>query len=473
MQLVIEVVFTAGHFHGEEWPPSPARLFQALVASTHRGAYALFNGTVRDEALRWLEWLDPPAVLACPAKRGRERLVNYVPNNDDKIEHVRTDKSLAVHALAGNRSVLYRWNFAEGANAESHADTVCAMTSLITYLGRTVDNVYARARVQHNSKKVHQDGQVLYIPRIQTGGHWFAPAPGFLELCKRRYPHSVSDEPPDFTNSRQVEYETETALRDNAPLAVFSMLRADGRMLAFDPRNLRQPVGMFRHAMQCWADENPAMRSHYGADRFAQLLFGHRSATNKSPGEGGHFAIVPLPSMNAGFTADGWLRRLLLIGHGCREQSDRDLFEEIARGLNGASLEDNGRTTATLRTLGSSAAEQVLSPWMDAPKAATTWRSVTPIILTGLTRKGRDAEDCLVRAIKQQGFGESDLASVAAFTGPLVPRSQPARAYRVQGYLTTTQRTHAEIVFRRPASGPLVIGRGRFVGFGLMFPWKA
>ena len=61
MILEIEVNFTAGHFHGEEWPPSPARLFQALVAGSHRGAHGLMNQAVRDEALRWLERQEPLA----------------------------------------------------------------------------------------------------------------------------------------------------------------------------------------------------------------------------------------------------------------------------------------------------------------------------------------------------------------------------------------------------------------------------
>jgi len=447
-----------------------------MVAATHRGAYGLINQQARDAALCWLESLDAPIILATRAERNREGLTNYVPNNVDWLlsrPEDRTAKSMAAHVPAGNQSIVYHWNFVDDADAVRHADVVTAMSALITYLGRTVDHVYARGTVQRDGEKRTQDGRMLYTPRIQVSGRWLVPAPGFLDLCKRRYPHSVSEEPPDFTNSRQVEYETQTTLRDNAPTAVFTMWRADGQMLAFDPRNLRQPVGMFRHAMKQWADENPAMQAHYGADRLARLLFGHRSASAKEPSEGGHFGIVPLPSMNAAFTADGWLRRLLLIGYGCREQADRDLFEEITRGLNGASLKDNGRATARLQVLGSQAGQQILSPWMSSPNApGKVWRSVTPIILTGLTRKGRTAEDCLLRAMMQQGFNEADIASVATFTGPIVPKSQAARAYRLQGYLSTTQRTHAEIIFRRPISGPLVIGRGHFAGFGLMIPWQ-
>ena len=210
-----------------------------MVAATHRGAYGLINQRARDAALYWLESLDPPIILAARAERTREGLTNYVPNNVDWLlprPEDRTAKSMAAHVPAGNQSVVYHWNFVDGADAVRHADAVSAMSSLITYLGRTVDHVYARGTVQRDSKNLHQDGSAVYRPRLQIGGRWLVPAPGFLELCKRRYPRSVSEEPPDFTNSRQVEYETETALREDVPIAVFAMWRSNGRMLAFDPR---------------------------------------------------------------------------------------------------------------------------------------------------------------------------------------------------------------------------------------------
>ena len=83
MHLDIHVTFTAGHFHGFEWPPAPARLFQTLVAGTHRGAHGLLHADVRDRALEWLESLPAPAILAIATKPARELITNYVPNNDD------------------------------------------------------------------------------------------------------------------------------------------------------------------------------------------------------------------------------------------------------------------------------------------------------------------------------------------------------------------------------------------------------
>jgi CRISPR-associated protein Csb2 len=471
MILEIEVIFTAGQFHGEEWPPSPARLFQALVAASHHGAHGLIHQAVRDEALGWLERQEPPWILAPEAVRQGEHLIDYVPNNDDKFgvdAHVRTDKSLGGWFFPESSAVAYLWQIGAEANTKKQADVIAAMSSLISYVGRTVDLAYARGRLLDAEPPANAVGRKRWQPAEREGGRWLVPATGFLELLDRRFPRSVSAEPPDFTNTRQVSYEPEDVLRLGVPVTVFEMLRMDGRKLAFDPRDLRQPAGMVRNAMLRWADATPGIRPHFAADQLARFLQGHKSAVGKERSEGGHFAVVPLPSVNPpSFTADGWLRRVAVIGYGVTSPVDRELFEELTRGLHGALLEDNGKPRGELRRLTAREQQGVLGP-LAGP--ASRWRSVTPVVLTGFTRKGRAAEACLLRALVQQGFRTEDIESVAAFTGPVVPTAQPARAYRVQGYLATTPRVHAEVIFRRTLAGPLVLGRGRFTGFGLLIP---
>jgi CRISPR-associated protein Csb2 len=365
-------------------------------------------------------------------------------------------------------AVAYQWQISAEANAAKSADVIAAMSSLISYVGRTVDLTYARGRLLDAEPSASPVQRKRWQPAEREGGRWLAPAAGFLELLDRRFPRSVSAEPPDFTNTRQVSYEPEDVLRLGAPVAVFEMLRMDGRKLAFDPRDLRQPAGMVRNAMLRWADATPGIRPHFAADLLARFLQGHKSAAGKEHSEGGHFAVVPLPSVNPpSFTADGWLRRVAVIGYGVTSPVDRELFEEMTRGLHGALLEDNGKPRGELRLLTAREQQRILGP-LAGP--ASRWRSVTPVILTGFTRKGRAAEACLLRALLQQGFRAEDIESVAAFTGPVVPTAQPARAYRVQGYLSTTPRVHAEVIFRRSLGGPLVLGRGRFTGFGLLIP---
>ena len=77
--LLISVRFHDGRYHGSgEWPPSPARLFQALVAGAARGEASPSDVA---QAFKWLEGLDAPAIAAPAAYAGRG-FKTFVPNND-------------------------------------------------------------------------------------------------------------------------------------------------------------------------------------------------------------------------------------------------------------------------------------------------------------------------------------------------------------------------------------------------------
>src|SRR4051794_14427129 len=73
-------------FHGRrddgepEWPPSPLRLFQALVAASGLGRESRSAAPSR-RALQWLEQQTPPHVVAPPARTGLA-IRMAVPNND-------------------------------------------------------------------------------------------------------------------------------------------------------------------------------------------------------------------------------------------------------------------------------------------------------------------------------------------------------------------------------------------------------
>src|ERR1700728_3852284 len=77
--LLIFVRFHDGRYHGRpDWPPSPARLFQALVSGAAR------REMLEEEdrhAFVWLESLEAP-VIAAPPMRAGQSFRNFVPNND-------------------------------------------------------------------------------------------------------------------------------------------------------------------------------------------------------------------------------------------------------------------------------------------------------------------------------------------------------------------------------------------------------
>jgi CRISPR-associated protein Csb2 len=83
--LLISVRFHDGRYHGAgDWPPSPARLFQALVASASQGEILAKSDK---DAFKWLESLKGAPVIATPLMRPGQSFKNFVPNNDrDSVE---------------------------------------------------------------------------------------------------------------------------------------------------------------------------------------------------------------------------------------------------------------------------------------------------------------------------------------------------------------------------------------------------
>ena len=80
--LLIEVRFVEGRYHGRnDWPPSPFRLFQALVAGSYGGRWVSEPENDKDAAFSWLEGLDPPHIAAPPREKGASASY-FVPNND-------------------------------------------------------------------------------------------------------------------------------------------------------------------------------------------------------------------------------------------------------------------------------------------------------------------------------------------------------------------------------------------------------
>ena len=82
--LCVTVRFLQPTFHGRidggegEWPPSPLRLFQALVASAARLPIGLDDRT--REAFHWLERCSAPIILAPPAMEttGRDSVATRI-----------------------------------------------------------------------------------------------------------------------------------------------------------------------------------------------------------------------------------------------------------------------------------------------------------------------------------------------------------------------------------------------------------
>ncbi len=101
---------------------------------------------------------------------------------------------------------------------------------------------------------------------------------------------------------------------------------------------------------------------------------------------------------------------------------------------------------------------------------ARQWKTVTPIVLPQFPRRGLSIEDVVAKACLQSGYPEP--VSIRASLDPQLGGVPHARSFHVKPRPGRPPRPlfHADIVFPVPVRGPVLIGAGRYAGYGICRP---
>lgn len=254
-----------------------------------------------------------------------------------------------------------------------------------------------------------------------------------------------------------------------------------------------------------------AVMSHSGIQPVPRWVSGHEPNGDRSQAESGHLACIPLPFVGSEH-ADG---HLLGVGLVFPRSVDR---RERGRALGKLILERNtGQPRSVELTLGRLGVWSVskrdwtekrsaLQPetWTANPDGETTWASVTPVVLDRFPKVNRLKD--------RAGWTEEVAAIVAAactrigLPGPVgididttswhvgSPRAfgkrRPLRgrhgaddrdaglgdgfpSYPPKGTNASRPQVHAWLRFSEPVVGPVLLGAGRFQGYGLCKPLPA
>ncbi|HYD49845.1 MAG TPA: type I-U CRISPR-associated protein Csb2 [Terriglobales bacterium] len=480
MTLVFEIEYLSGVSYAAvgpdsempEWPPQPDRIFSALVATwAARGQDA-----GEEKALRWLEKLPPPRILATDAEP-RTSAIAFVPPNDPRSDRQKNAKGVLplYRSRQARRFPAARphepiarllWTEADPAN-DAFVQALDRLARDTAYVGHSAS--LTRCRFFRESAAIDL-GEVKEPARCVYGGRFKELREAFD--ARRRPLPGVR-----FTTRRE-----EGVARSN-PFAQRWLLleHVDGEMP--DLRASALVAKAIRDALVAGYGQI------VGDDRVPAEVSGR--AANGDRSRVPHPAIVPLAF--AGFPhADGHVMGFALIPPRDSTLLEDAIFKTAFRKVAPID-EDDGRRLLALSLDDAGAAQGVtrirLAPMLEAParsmdpalylRPARLFATVTPIVLDRHLKEPRMARQeeieaqiadaCINFGLPRPVQVVADKHSTIAGAASAQPsgRSPAWLRWRLPSWLASRPLTHAVIRFASPVEGPVLLGAGRYLGLGL------
>lgn len=486
---LISVTFLDPLFHGRadgdepEWPPSPLRLFQALLAGT--GAASRASGGIADAdlaALRWLEQQKPPVIIAPIGRRGQAYRLS-VPNNAMDVvaaawargnDSGRGDASPATHRsmkmvtpihLESSETVYYAWRLPEGAAAV--IESLQRLTLNLVSLGWGIDLAFGTARcVSGDDIKTLPGEHWSPVPRA-AGIALRVPVPGTLDALNDRHSRFLErlavagrfTPTPALTRFGRCHY-ARGSDRPPRPFAAIQFLStAESGFRSFRSTQTAKVAGMVRH---CVANAATAVgRSGDGVlpeEWVDQYVHGHRREGRPSIGR---FSYLPLPTIDPRGVVDRVRRAIVaepLEGSGQNATW-------LGQSLVGEQLVNERTQDAEATLAACPATDFVLARYTASSRR---WATVTPVVLPwGDSGKPHRAEKQFVKAVRHAGYSVEDLVSLELRREPFWRGCGVASRYFVPKHLLGTASWHVMLEWKSAVAGPLAVGSGRHCGLGL------
>jgi CRISPR-associated protein Csb2 len=488
-RICLSFTFVDPYYHGRvteegqpEWPPSPYRVFCALVNVAHRHGWC----DTDSQALRWLETLPPPEIVA-PNARPLSPLLTFVPSNnavitrkrggDDEVDEDEDDdeddeagkrqkeeaenkkkKLIQAQEIPPDTQVHFSWTIDDSPESRKHASWICERVRLVGHLGHARDFVFGDGRVLDDTSYATVQGDRWTSDG--TLGDIRVPAPGTLDGLDRLYELKTRARGPKAfervdvhpTALRRLDYRREVDPRPRRVHAFQIMDVGNEQPTSFYQAQAGKLAARLRHA---------AIQASERLGVPEALVRRYVAGHGDTPSERGHrLSYVPIPSVRHRYV-DGRVRRAMIVEP---PGPSENVAEDIVRNMPFRPLLDvkDGSEVAWLRrTYDDSMIGHYVS-------RARRWASVTPVILHGHADKGAKRERMFVTMLSQSGYrtpGTFSLQERPAQAGCL-----DAREYFVPEHLRAFWRTHAVVEFNEPVSGPLLVGLGRYQGIGLFVP---
>lgn len=493
-----------------EWPTHPARVYMALAAAHFETDGPPEQKRVEREALEWLATLPAPD-LVVPDHSVRDVLTTYVPVNDQKGGEALVKRSrqprMFPRVYIGSAPVRLIWScFAEAPPAYLDAlETVCLRVTRIGHSSSLVWVRLDRSAGDDPPNLIRDEGGLDHRMRVVTTGALARlesafnaeaiDAHGRLEAeiarskgaAKTKLKQALGDQfPGGPPQSRRPVISLYQGYRAPAaePRATvgsvfdpkFIVLRAsDHSPLALGLESTARVVDALRRTILATFGDAPV----------PAWVSGHEPNGDRLQ-SGPHIAIAPLAFVGSQY-ADGHLMGLgIMIPKGV-PLSDRGralsrlLFDDTTGTPKAITLRLGRQGRWDLVRESSGSGKQTLQTGTYTV-GSRSWASVTPIILDRMPRADRVKEPLewreevariLVKSCDNVGLPEPIAVRVEKtpfFRGSL--RAMPGQGGFPQLRKGTFQ-VHAALEFEYEIEGPVLLGAGRFIGYGLLRPWEA
>jgi len=468
-----------------EWPPHPDRVFMALVA-----AYCETGRSEEERrALEWLEALPPPSLSAKEANR-RTIVTSYVPVNDtttsklgviQRISSLSKTRDAGLALLPEHRSRQARQFPVALPDADDFDTAVRGMPYAYLIWSEIEIPALHRHAMESLCRKATSVGHSASLVQM-----WVEPSPPEASLIPSenltvRYRLRVTAD----GRLGQLEERYKAGLRPVSSLWQGYCERPGEASEVSPPSShfdanlliLRRMVGpqlSLESTLQLTGAVRETVMSKCPVQPPPVWVSGHNADGSRA--EQPHLAFIPLSHVGHAH-AEGHLLGVAIAvprdvptveQEHCLGETlfgedglPRDLEIRMGRvGVWKVALEDGEDPRVALQQ----------DTWTGSPQGARRWATVTPIVFDRHPKKPDDAEETIAASCQRIGLPRPKdviLAPVSMFIGSPHARRYPLMQRKTGGNL---HHTHAIVTFDGPVVGPVLLGAGRYRGYGLCRP---
>jgi CRISPR-associated protein Csb2 len=498
--VIISVRLHDGRYHGSgEGPPSPARLFQALLAGVG------LSGPVAPkdlDALTWLEERNPP-VIASPFMRDGQSIMSYVPNNDldavagdpRRIGKIRTGKTIRPRMFDAELPWLYTWAIDEDDNSIRQAQAVCELAERLYQFGRGVDMAWAWGEVIGSEAiETRLSSYTGMVYRPSSSGSDMkceCPGPGSLKSLMERY----------AANSHRFRFEGHGTLARQLfaqpPKPHFVQVAYDAPFsrYIYDLQSTNDvsigvwPLTQISKLVE-WLRDGASQKLRRALPTLSaeieRVMVGRKADGADEGVTASRVRITPLPSIGH-HHADRGIRRVMVeVPADCPIRAD-----DVQWAFSGLEPSDPATGEVAGMVLTPSTDTSMLGHFGATDRGRSrVWRTVTPAALpthakrrriepTRMTAEAKNGAErsteqtragaAVAQALRHAGIRTS-VEAVRVQREPFEANGDRVEAFAPGTRFEKERLWHVEITFNAPIGGPLVIGDGRFLGLGVMAP---